>query len=155
MVKDLTDGTIFLGYKLKPNNDRTYDWYWILHCFDKRIHLWSWKWLSIGGRVTLAKSVLQNLVVYWISLCMVLKPILSGIRRKIINFIWSGTYKRKLHLINWHTISSPKSYGGWSLKNIFVFVDALKEKSLWRVLSVEFLWRSIIRDKYFRNKSTV
>lgn len=154
-VRDFEEGNRFLGYWIKPNNYRTVDWHWLLHKFDRRIHLWSWKWISIGGRVALAKSVLQNLAVFWISLCKIPKTILTTIRRKISNFIWSGLDKRKIHLCNWQKIASPKALGGWSLKNIFVFALALRAKSLWRVISVDCIWRSIIKDKYFKGKSTL
>lgn len=39
-VKDLVDGTRYLGYYLKPNGYRRIDWIWILKRFDKRMLPW-------------------------------------------------------------------------------------------------------------------
>lgn len=46
--KALEEGTVYLGYFIKPNAYRIQDWTWLLKRFDKRIHKWCWRWLSMG-----------------------------------------------------------------------------------------------------------
>jgi hypothetical protein len=58
----------YLGYYLKENNHRVADWNWIIQKIEKRIGCWSFRWLSLGGRLVLAKAVLQSIPVYWLSL---------------------------------------------------------------------------------------
>ena len=54
----------YLGYYLKENNHRVADWNMILQKIEKRIGCWSFRWLSLGGRLVLAKAVLQSILVY-------------------------------------------------------------------------------------------
>lgn len=77
---DMNGGTKYLGYFVKPTNYLLNDWYWLVRRFEQRIGHWSMRQLSLGGRLTLAKAVLQNLGVYWFSLCKIPKTILRIIR---------------------------------------------------------------------------
>lgn len=70
-------------------------------------------WLPIGGRITLAKLVLESMSVYWMTVANVPKGILKLIRQKIFHFIWVGAQdNRKVHLANWELLSLPKHSGG-------------------------------------------
>ena len=60
----LEEGTRYLGYFINPHGYNSGDSLWLLQIFDRRIKIWCWRWLSLGGRLTLAQSVLVNLVVY-------------------------------------------------------------------------------------------
>jgi len=63
-VKPLDDGFKYLGVFLKPNYYNKADWNWLERNFEKRISNWSHRWLSLGGRVTLVKVVLESIPVY-------------------------------------------------------------------------------------------
>jgi len=99
----------------------------------KKIANWSHRWLSLGGRATLVKVVLESILVYWLSFAKIPKIILNIIRRKIFSFLWiEKKIKEGIHLISWNKIAKPKKMGGWGLKNIFTFGKALAAKILWR-----------------------
>ena len=69
--------------------------------FEKRILNWSHRWLTLGGKVTLVKYVLESIHVYWISLAKFLKILLNRIRRKMFNFLWTRKkLKVGMHLVN-------------------------------------------------------
>jgi hypothetical protein len=72
-------GMKYLGFYLKPNNYRVGDWNWMVQKVEKRIGNWSFHWLSLGGRLILAKSVLQSLHVYWLSLVKIPSSMLHRI----------------------------------------------------------------------------
>lgn len=64
-------------------------------------------------------------------------------------FLWAGKSDSfKFHLVAWEGIASPKLYGGWGLKNLFFFNQALCAKSLWRVLFSRGFCHKVIRSKY-------
>jgi hypothetical protein len=73
-------GMKYLGFYLKPNNYRVADWKWMIQKVEKRIGNWSLCWLSLGGRIILAKSMLQSLPVYWLSLVKIPSSILHRIQ---------------------------------------------------------------------------
>ena len=86
----LLKGKKYLGYLIKPNGYRAGDWLWLLKRFDTKIKHWCWRWLSLGGQLILAKSILENLAVYWLSLCKIPKSILNTIKKKDLYFslVW-------------------------------------------------------------------
>ena len=74
----------------------------------------------------MVKLVLENVPVYWISLCKIPKSILHAIRCRVLNFLFSGSRdKSKFHLVWWDSVARPKEIGGWVIKNIEIFCKAL------------------------------
>lgn len=68
---DIDEGFRYLGFFLKSNCYLKSDWHWLVSKVHNRIHVWSSRCLSLGGRLTLLTSVLQGLPVYWFSLFLV------------------------------------------------------------------------------------
>jgi hypothetical protein len=62
--QEFNDRMKYLGYFLKANNYIVADWCCLIKKIEKRIGSWSFRWLSLGGRVVLAKAVLQSIHVY-------------------------------------------------------------------------------------------
>ena len=128
----LAEGTKYLGLFLKPNGYISSDWQWLLQRFEHKIKCWDWRWLSIGGCLTLAQDVLSNMVVFWFSLCKVPKFIIKKIGIMIMAFIWFGEVKQsKYHLVRWEAISRLVGNGGWGMKDMYLFYFDLRAKSLW------------------------
>ena len=48
-------------------------------------------------------------------------------------------------------ISTRNTFGGWGVKNILCFGEALAMKILWIGLFGRGLWSEIIKEKYLRN----
>jgi hypothetical protein len=57
---------------------------------EKRISNWSHIWLTLGGRFTLVKSVLESIHVYWLSMSKIPTGLLNKIRRRMFNFLRIG-----------------------------------------------------------------
>jgi hypothetical protein len=132
-VKEMESGFKHLGYFLKPCNYLKSDWNWLLTKFEKRIGNETNRWLSLGGGYIMVKSVLENLPVYWLTLAKIPVHVLVKIRHHVFHFLWLGNKaKRGIHLSKWDTILSPKSYGGWDIKNIHLFGKELAAKIVWR-----------------------
>jgi hypothetical protein len=146
---ELSVGFCYLGYYLKAEKTTFEDWRWLIIKFEHRIKQWCNRWLTLGGRYTLAKSVLETQSVYWMALAVVPVSVLSKIRKLIFDFLWSGGGKTHgIHLCSWETLAKPKHLGGWGLQNLFLFNRALATNSLWRVLFKEGIWQQVIKDKY-------
>ena len=70
----------------------------------------------------MVKLVLTNLPAYLISLCNVPKHVIKAINGKIFNFLWERSLERnKYHLVKWKQLARPIAYGGWGIKNIYLF----------------------------------
>jgi hypothetical protein len=123
---------------------------WLEKKTEKRISNWSHRWLTLGGRFTLVKVILESILVYWLSLAKIPKGTLNNIKRRMFSFLWTGKkLKEGIHLINWQKIAKPKKGGGKGIKNIYTFGKALTAKILWRCLMVLGLLSS---KKERRNK---
>jgi hypothetical protein len=93
---------------------------------EKKIGHWCNRWLSLGGRYILMKSVLEIQPVYWMSLAAIPYTVLNKLRKVMFNFLWNGNSEtHHYHLCRWETLSKPKKYGGWGFHNIFHFNKAL------------------------------
>jgi hypothetical protein len=80
-IVHLECGLKYLGFFLKPNDYKVSDWIWLLQKIEKRVGHWSFRWLSLGGRLVLIKYVLQNIPVYWCTLAKVPALIKTKIRQ--------------------------------------------------------------------------
>jgi hypothetical protein len=92
-MQGLDDGLKYLGFHLKPNDYRKTDWMWLLEKLEKRLKVWSNKWLSRAGRLVLIKSVLEAIPVYWMSLSWIPKGILEKARKLSFSYLWRGKWK--------------------------------------------------------------
>jgi hypothetical protein len=63
---------------------------WLLAKLEKRLKVWSNKWLSRAGRLVLIKTVLEAIPVYWMSLSWIPKGILEKERRMSFSYLWRG-----------------------------------------------------------------
>eukprot|EP00253_Pinus_taeda_P030540 PITA_30540 len=106
-------------------------------------------WLSRAGRVTLIKSVLLAIPVYWATLTWIPKGIMEKIRRPCCRFLWAGSNENSvLPWVAWDKIARPKEWGGWGIKRLPEFSLSLAAKSGWRLISMENLWTRVIKQKY-------
>jgi len=115
----IDSGFKYLGFFLKPNDYKIDDWRWLVKKLENKLGHWTSHWLSLGGRLTLLNSTLQNLPVYWLTLAKVPCKILNMMQHICSNFLWRGVKKSiGYRLENWDMICWPKSYGGWGIRNL-------------------------------------
>ncbi|GJV02089.1 hypothetical protein Tco_1335658 [Tanacetum coccineum] len=88
-------------------------WDDVVNKLKSRLSTWKLKTLSIGGRLTLIKSVLGSTPIYNMSIYKVPKAVLcvmESIRRNFFNGIREG--ERKIAWVKWSKVLAPKSQGG-------------------------------------------
>ena len=83
----LEGGFSYLGFYLKPNNYHRSDWTWLICKVHFWIGKWASNWISLGGRLTLIKAILQFILVYCFALFRVPMGVLNTIRRYFFNFL--------------------------------------------------------------------
>ena len=141
-------GLKYLGFSLKANLYLKKDWSRLIGKVDKILQVWSHRWLSRAGRLVLVKAVLEAILVYWMSLSWIPKGTLEQIRRIYFRFLWSGKREGQVTpWVSWKMIVVPKGLGGWGLKNIFLFAQALAAKGGWRLIKTSSLWNHVIKQK--------
>ena len=111
-----------LGAKFKDKSI----WNPILEKMERRLEGWKRLYLSKGGRVTLIKSTLSNLLTYFLSLFPIPVSVANRIERIQWNFLWGSLGDdRKIHLVKWASVCAPISSGGLGIRKLSVFNQAL------------------------------
>jgi hypothetical protein len=153
---DLSINFKYLGYFLKTGMQKAEDWGWLVSKLTKKIGLWCNRWLSMGGRYVLVKTVLEGQPIFWMSMEAIPRSILCKIRKLMFHFLWHGHKDTQhFHLCRWETLSRPKKNGGWGFQNLAHFNLALNASSLWRVLTQGGIWHKVIMDKYFSHVTVI
>jgi hypothetical protein len=134
---------------LKLNNYRKEDWKWLLTKLEKRLNGWSFRWLSKVGRLTLTKSVLEAIPIYWMSLAWIPKGVMEKIRRTCSRFIWSGSEDKYTQpWTKWEMYCDAKSIGRLGTQKYFSVLQGPGDKGLLVSYLVSSLWMQVFTQKY-------
>lgn len=116
---------------------------------------WKAKTLSLGGGVTLIKSVLGAIPMYYMSFFKVPEGILSQLEG-LRNAFFSGadTDERKITWVCWRKVMAQKQHGGLGISSLLALNLAMLFKWIWRFLSSQSgLWINVIKAIHGNNGS--
>ncbi|GJR98128.1 RNA-directed DNA polymerase, eukaryota [Tanacetum coccineum] len=137
----------YLGVKVGASMSRLNSWKDVISKLSSRLSKWKLKTLSIGGRLTLLKSVLTAIPLYYMSLYKAPAGILKdmeSIRRRFFN--GAEKNERKMVWSRWEHILASKKNRGLGVSSFYSTNRALLFKWLWRFLSQEpSLWSRVIK----------
>ena len=74
-LEPIEKGFKYLGNWLKHLRYGMNEWWWIIKNFERRIGNWSYRYLSLGGRMIIVRSVLCGILLYCFSLARIPKSI--------------------------------------------------------------------------------
>lgn len=107
----------YLGAPIATNS-QAYDF--LLDKFQARLQAWKGKLLSHAGRVTLIKSVLQAIPIYFMATSKIPKRVLKKLTALIRQFSWGKMEKeRYMSLISWEKIVALIEMGGLGLRDLW------------------------------------
>ncbi|GJS06972.1 hypothetical protein Tco_0363768 [Tanacetum coccineum] len=111
---------------------------------------WKMKLLSIGGRLTLLKSVLGSMPIFHMSIFKVPSSILKSlesIRSRFFN--GQDPKSNKASWVKWNKVLTPKDKGGLGVSSLFALNRGLMLKWVWRFYSQKCsLWTKVIKAIY-------
>ena len=91
----------YLGLPLGASHRAMGVWDSIEERFRQRLATWKRQYISNGGRITLIRSTLSSLPIYFISLFRMPKIVCSRLKKIQRDFLWGGgNLERKPHLVN-------------------------------------------------------
>jgi hypothetical protein len=76
----LSTGFKYLRYYNKAEQYKASDWDWLIKKVEKRVSHWCNRWLTIGGRFTLIKYVLEDQPIYRMALAAIPISVLDKLR---------------------------------------------------------------------------
>ncbi|GJZ85907.1 RNA-directed DNA polymerase, eukaryota [Tanacetum coccineum] len=140
-ILEATNNNIFHGIKVGKDK---------LGTSHQKVLISKWKanTLSFGGRLTLIKSVLGSLGVYYFSTFKAPKKVihkLKGIRRR---FFWGGNSDvGKITWVAWDKVVSPQNKGGLGIGSLVASNNSLLTKWWWRFRNEgTSLWCNVIHS---------
>ncbi|GKB49658.1 RNA-directed DNA polymerase, eukaryota, partial [Tanacetum coccineum] len=125
-----------VGVMIEGNTLKTDFWGDIVRKLNSRMSKWKLKTLSIGGRLTLLKSVLGATPIYNMSLFKVPKTglnLMESIRRDFF-YGFHGEAKKNFW-VKWSKVLAVKKFGGLGVSSFFALNRALLFKWVWRFIS--------------------
>ena len=140
----------YLGLPLGARYKSKALWDPVLEKMGRKLAGWKKLYLLKGARLTLIKSTVSSLPVYFLSLFPIPASVNRRIERLQREFLWGGMGDApKFPLVNWKTVCQPVYCGGLGIKNHAVLNQALLGKWLWRfMVEQDFLWKQVIVTKY-------
>ncbi|GJS43716.1 RNA-directed DNA polymerase, eukaryota, reverse transcriptase zinc-binding domain protein [Tanacetum coccineum] len=137
----------YLGLPIGSNMKSIASWKTLVDLFHMRLSSWKANLLSIGGRLTLIKSVLGSLGIYYLSIFRAPESVLQDLERIRANFFWGGNKdKNKMAWVKWPIILNSFDKGGLNIGSLKAFNLALLQKWRWRLLSSpNALWVQVIK----------
>lgn len=97
---------------------------------DQPLGNWKAKNLSLAGRVTLTKFVIQALPTYAMQSYYISASVCDEIDKRCCIFIWEDSNdSRKVHWMSWKALCSPKKSGGLGLRLLSHMNKSLLMKS--------------------------
>ncbi|GJU47741.1 RNA-directed DNA polymerase, eukaryota, reverse transcriptase zinc-binding domain protein [Tanacetum coccineum] len=125
----------YLGISVGGSMSRCHNWEAIVKKNSSNLSLWKARLLSVGGRISLIKSILGNLPTYFMLLYLMPASIRSKLESLRNNFFnGSELGERKMVWVSWKTCLASKESGGLGIGSIYALNVGLLFKWIWRFL---------------------
>nr|GEY20389.1 RNA-directed DNA polymerase, eukaryota, reverse transcriptase zinc-binding domain protein [Tanacetum cinerariifolium] len=145
----------YLGLPIGANMNLSVNWKTLLDKFDSRLSKWKAKLLSIGRRLTLIKSVLGSLGIYYLSIFKVPDIILKTLEKKHKGRLDVGSLKFfNLALLlkwRWRMISNPNTL--WV--KVIKFLHGQEGGFDLNVSSSKGIWSKIVGSSNFLHSNEI
>nr|KAJ0214953.1 hypothetical protein LSAT_V11C300147850 [Lactuca sativa] len=103
----------YLGVPVGANMSQKRSWQPVIDRVQNKLSLWKAKTLSFGGRLTLVKTVLGSLPLFYFSIFKAPISIIDNLEKLRRRFLWGGSKeKQKINWVAWKVVLGPKSSGG-------------------------------------------
>ncbi|KAJ1703910.1 hypothetical protein LUZ63_003689 [Rhynchospora breviuscula] len=127
----------YLGLPLSDKKLKKQSYLPLIAKLKSKLNSWKAPFLSSAGRLVLINSCITSMPLYFMSAFQVPKWVLKEIDTIRMNFFWQGNSmdRRRLIMVPWDTICTPKKQGGLGVINLRDMNTALLAKHLWNWMS--------------------
>ncbi|GJX82377.1 RNA-directed DNA polymerase, eukaryota [Tanacetum coccineum] len=137
----------YLGTKVGGSMTRVDAWKEVVDKVKSRLSKWKMKTLSIGGRLTLLKSVLGSIPIFHMSIFRVPTGVLKtleSIRSQFFNGNEVGS--KKASWVKWNDVLMDKARGGLGVASLYALNRGLLIKWFWKFYNQKSsLWAKVIK----------
>lgn len=139
-----------MGAPLIHQRSSRQSYQFILDRVNQRLSNWKTNCLSMAGRVTLTRAIIQAMPSYVMQSAFLPRALCDEIDKKCRNFVWGDTEsQRHVHLASWDSICTPRKFGGLGLRSARNINTAFMMKIGWNLcVRKDAMWVRILRSKY-------
>ncbi|GJU70546.1 putative RNA-directed DNA polymerase, eukaryota, reverse transcriptase zinc-binding domain protein [Tanacetum coccineum] len=144
---------MYLGLPVGKKMHFCEGWGEVVNRLRNRLSAWKAKSLSVGGRLTLIKSILGSIPIYYLSLFKAPLKIINLFESIRARFFW-GFKKggRGISWVKWNSILLNNKMGGLDVGSLLAKNLGLLGKWKWRILTEkDALWRKVVKEFYGEN----
>nr|GEV30808.1 RNA-directed DNA polymerase, eukaryota, reverse transcriptase zinc-binding domain protein [Tanacetum cinerariifolium] len=145
----------YLGSTVGGSMSRVQAWKEVINKVKSRLSKWKMKALSIGGRLTLLKSVLGSIPIFHISIFRVPSSVLhtlESIRSQFFNGHEVGS--NKATWVKWNNVLTAKDSEGVGVSSLYALNRGLMMKWVWRFYNQKTsLWANVIKAIHKEDRS--
>ena len=139
----------YLGFPLLQGRVKKLDFNFLIEKMQSRLSGWNGRLLSKAGKVTLAKAIISLMLVYHMQSLWIQQGVCDSIDHIIRSFMWRGSDRKGMHLVNWEFVSRAKKEGGLGIRkaretNVAMFGKLIVELHG----SSQKLWPRVLGQKY-------
>lgn len=155
--KLIGDLSKYLGIPLHHSRVSSSTYNFILEKVRKRLGTWKINKLSLAGRATLVKSVLNSIPIYYMQSTLLPAKVCEEIDKASRNFVWgTSNSRRRTPLVAWPKICMDKDSGGLGFRHTKGMNKAMLMKLGWELtVRTDKLWVRILRCKYSCGNDTI
>nr|XP_043625624.1 uncharacterized protein LOC122597052 [Erigeron canadensis] len=137
----------YLWLKMGANMNLCKNWLEVIDPFEGRLSSWEAKRLSLARRVTLIKSVLDSLPIYYLSIPKAPSKVIENLEKIRRRFLWGGAENStKINWVCWTRVIAPKEEGGLGLGSLKHLSDSLLLTWWWRFhKETNLIWSQAIK----------
>ena len=111
-----------LGAPFKPE----VVWDGVEERFRKRLAMWKRQYTSKGGRLTLIRSTLSSMPIYFMTLFYLPRKVRLRLEKIQRDFLWGGgALVKRPHLVKWNLVCLEKRKDGLGVRNLALINKAL------------------------------
>nr|GEW96729.1 RNA-directed DNA polymerase, eukaryota, reverse transcriptase zinc-binding domain protein [Tanacetum cinerariifolium] len=146
------DDAVFVGQwrdgtKVGGSMSQVQAWKEVVDKVKSRLSKWKMKTLSIGGRLTLLKSVLESMPIFHMSTFRVPSSVLHMLE-SIRSYFFNGHElgSNKATWVKWNNVLAFEEKGGLSVSSLYALNEGLMLKWFWRFFNQKTsLWAKVIK----------
>jgi len=140
----------YLGLPVGANGRSMTTWEPLVETLNRRLNTWGHKYISFGGRIILLNSVLNSILIFYLSFLRMPVKVWMRVVKIQREFLCEGVGGgKKISWVKWETACQNKKDGGLRVKDIRVMNVSLLAKWRWRLLDGErSLWKEVLEEKY-------
>nr|GEX10206.1 RNA-directed DNA polymerase, eukaryota [Tanacetum cinerariifolium] len=137
----------YLGTNVEGSMSRVHAWDEVVEKVTSRLSRWKMKTLSIGGRLTLLKSVLGSIPIFHMLIFKVPSSVLQRLESIQSRFFKGHDLgSNKASWVKWSNVLTPKEKGGLKVSGLYALNKDLLFKWVWKFYAQKSsLWARVIK----------